>query len=110
MLSDVYVKAGNTISVSIQPTDDAGDILTTTVTGLPSFGVFQSTGNGTGNIVFTPSTDIMGTFTGIEVKVTDNYGASVTRSFNLIVSDNTVRSAYLNFGPEGATPQADPME
>ena len=50
----------------------------------------------------------MGTYTGIVVKVTDNYGASVTRSFNLIVVDNTVRSAYLNFGPEGATPQAIP--
>lgn len=107
-LTDAFVKAGNTLSVSIQPTDDLGDILTTTVTGLPSFGVFQSTGNGTGNIVFNPSAEVLGKYTGIVVKVTDNFGASVTRSFNLIVSDNTVRSAYLNFGPDGATPQATP--
>ncbi len=107
-LSDVYVKAGNTLNVSVLPTDDAGDILTTTVTGLPSFGVFQSTGNGTGDIVFNPSVDVLGIYTGIAVTVTDNYGASVTRSFNIIVTDNTVRSAYLNFGPDGATPQATP--
>ncbi len=108
VLNDEYVKAGNTLSVSILPTDDAGDVLTTTVTGLPSFGIFQSTGNGTGNIVFTPSVDALGTYSGIVVKVADNYGDTVTRSFTLIVSDNTVRSFYLNFGPEGGTPQAAP--
>ncbi len=107
-IADAFVKAGNTLSVEILPTDDAGDILTTTVTGLPSFGVFQSTGNGTGNIVFTPSTEAMGKYDGIVVKVTDNYGASVTRSFSLMVTDNTVRSAFLNFGPDGATSQGAP--
>ncbi len=108
VITDAFVKAGNSLSISIQPTDDAGDILTTTVTGLPSFGVFQSTGNGTGNIVFNPSAEVLGRYTGIVVTVTDNYGASVTRSFTLIVSDNTVRSAFVNLGPDGATPQAVP--
>jgi large repetitive protein len=107
-LSDVYVKAGNAATVNIQATDDVGDILTTTVTGLPSFGTFQSTGNGTGQIVFNPSVDIIGVYSGIVVTTTDNYGASVSRSFNVIVTDNSVRSVYLNFGPEGSTPQGFP--
>ncbi|MFT3980381.1 MAG: fibronectin type III domain-containing protein [Ferruginibacter sp.] len=107
-LSDVYVKATVTGTVNIAATDDAGDVLTVSVTGLPSFGTYQSTGNGTGNIVFTPSINDIGYYTGIVVKVTDNSGASVSRTFNVTVTDNSVRSAYLNFGPEGATPQAAP--
>lgn len=107
-IADVYVKATNTATVSFGATDDIGDILTTNVTGLPSFAVYQNTGNGVGNIVFTPSANDLGIYTGIIVKVTDNSGASVTKVFNLTVTDNSVRSAYLNFGPEGATPQAAP--
>jgi large repetitive protein len=107
-IADVYVKGGNTVSVSIAGSDDIGDILTTTVTGLPVFGVYQNTGNGTGNIVFTPSVNDLGIYAGISVKITDNSGASITKVFNLTVTDNSVRSAYLNFGPEGSTPQAEP--
>ena len=107
-IADVYVKAGNTNSVAVSSTDDAGDILTTTVTGLPSFAVFQSTGNGIGNIIITPSVNDLGIYNGIVVKVTDNAGASSTKVFNLTVTDNSVRSSYLNFGPEGSTVQAAP--
>ena len=107
-IADVYVKAGNTISVNIAATDDVGDILTTTVTGLPSFGVYQNTGNGTGNIIFNPSVNDLGIYTGIVVKVIDNSGASISRVFNLTVTDNSIRSAYLNFGPEGSTSEAAP--
>ncbi|RYE23522.1 MAG: T9SS type A sorting domain-containing protein [Sphingobacteriales bacterium] len=108
VLADVYVKATNNNVVNIAATDDAGDVMTVSVTNLPSFAVYQNTGNGAGNITFTPSINDIGIYNGITVKVTDNSGASVTRVFNVNVSDNSVRSAYLNFGPEGATPQAAP--
>ena len=107
-IADVYVKAGNSISVNIAATDDVADILTTTVTGLPSFGVYQNTGNGIGNIIFNPSVNDVGIYSGVVVKVTDNSGASVSRVFNLTVTDNSVRSVYLNFGPDGSTAEAAP--
>lgn len=107
-VSNVYVKAGQTLNVSIAPTDDAGDVLTTTVTGLPAFATFQPTSNGSGNIVVNPTANDLGNYTGVVVKVTDNYGVSVTRSFDISVSDNTVRSAYLNFGGDGSPSQAAP--
>ncbi|MEP6710994.1 MAG: fibronectin type III domain-containing protein [Ferruginibacter sp.] len=107
-IPDVYVKAGNSSTVSFTATDDVGDVMTVLVTGLPSFGVYQNTGNGKGNIVFTPSVNDIGVYSGITVNVTDNSGASITKVFNLTVSDNSVRSAYLNFGPDVATPQAAP--
>lgn len=107
-LSDVYVKATNVLNVNIAATDDAGDIMTIDVTGLPSFGVFQNTGNGTGTITFNPSINDIGNYSGITVKVTDNSGASVTRFFNVTVTDNSVRSAYVNFGPDGASAEGAP--
>ncbi|RZM24332.1 MAG: T9SS type A sorting domain-containing protein, partial [Pedobacter sp.] len=107
-IQDVYVKSTTNLSLPIAATDDAGDVLTVTITGLPSFGNYQSTGNGTGNITFAPGINDIGIYSGITVKVTDNSGASISRVFNLSVTDNTVRSAYLNFGPEGAVAQAAP--
>jgi hypothetical protein len=108
VIADAYAKATLSTSVAIGATDDAGDVLTVSVTGIPSFATYNSTGNGTGNIVFTPSVNDIGVYSGITVKVTDNYGASVTRMFNLTVTDNSVRSVYLNFGQDGSTPQAAP--
>ena len=107
-IADIYVKATNSFTFNFAATDDAGDILTSTVTGLPLFGTFQSTGNGTGSITFNPSVNDLGDYNGIIIKVIDNVGASVTRTFNLKVTDNSVRSAYLNFGPDGATAQPAP--
>jgi large repetitive protein len=107
-IADIYTKATISGAFNFAATDDVGDVLTTTVTGLPSFASYAATGNGTGTISFNPSINDLGTYSGIVVKVTDNSGASVSKSFNLTVTDNSVRSAYLNFGPEGATPQSAP--
>jgi large repetitive protein len=107
-IADVYTKATTSSSINFAATDDVGDVLTTTVTGLPSFASYAGTGNGTGTISFNPSINDLGTYSGIVVKVTDNFGASVSNSFSLTVTDNSVRSAYLNFGPDGATPQPAP--
>ncbi len=108
VINDVYAKATITASVNFAATDDAGDVLTATVTGLPAFASFTGTGNGTGTITFNPSVNDLGVYSDIVVKITDNSGASASRAFTLTVTDNTVRSAYLNFGPEGATAQAAP--
>lgn len=107
-IADVYVKAANSVTVNFAATDDAGDIMTTTVTNLPAFANFQVTGNGAAKITFNPSASDMGYYPGIVVTVTDNSGASVSKVFNATVTDNSVRTAYLNFGPEGSTAQAAP--
>ncbi len=107
-LDDVFVKTGNTATVNIAATDDAGDVLTVTVTNLPSFATYLSTGNGTGTITIQPGTNNIGIYKNITVKVADNYGASVTRTFDISVTDNNTRSIYVNFGPEGGTPQPAP--
>jgi large repetitive protein len=107
-LSNVFVKTSNTAVVTIAATDDVSDVLSVTVSNLPGFAVYQSTGNGTGTITITPGNNDMGTYRNITVRVTDNFGETITRTFEIVVADNSTRSIYVNFGPSGATPQASP--
>ncbi len=100
-LNSVFVKTSKTAAVNINSTDDAGEILTVTVTNLPSFGTYQSNGNGTGIINFTPGINDIGLYKNVTVKVDDNFGGSVTRSFDVNVTDSTFRSIYVNFSSEG---------
>jgi len=76
-INDVYIKATNCAAVGIAATDDAGDIMTVSVTGLPSFATYQNTGNGAGTITFNPTINDIGYYTGITVTVTDNSNASI---------------------------------
>lgn len=107
-VNDVIMKGGNVLPVSITATDDGSDIMTTTVTGLPSFGVYQSTGNGTGTLNLTPSVNDLGVYKNIVVTVADNNGASVSDTFSITVTDPNIRTVYINYGPEGGTTQAAP--
>lgn len=107
-INDLIVKAGNNAAVNINAIDDATDVLTVTFSGLPSFASYQSTGNGKGNINFAPTANDLGIYPNVVVTVTDNSGASVSRSFKVSVIDNDVRSVYVNFGVPGGTAQAAP--
>ena len=107
-ISDFTAKGGTSIVLNITGTDDASDVLTTTVSGLPSFATYQNTGNGTGKITFSPSVNDLGVYRNIAVKVTDNFGAFATDTFNLRVIDSSIRSVYLNLGPAGGIAQPSP--
>ncbi len=107
-LNNVFAKTGSPVSVNINATDDAGDVLTVTVTNLPSFGTYQSTGNGTGVINFTPGINDIGLYKNITVKVDDNFGASVTQSFDVNVADSSFRSIFVNFSSEGGISEPAP--
>ncbi|MEP6583199.1 MAG: PA14 domain-containing protein [Ginsengibacter sp.] len=99
-LNSVFVKTSYTAAVNINATDDAGEVLTVTVTNMPSFATYQSNGNGIGTINFAPGVNDIGIYKNITVLVSDNYGGSVTRSFDLNVTDSTFRSIYVNFSSE----------
>lgn len=107
-LNAVSLKAGEIGTVNIAATDDAGDILTVQVTNLPSFATYQNTGNGTGNISFTPQIQHIGIYSNIQVKVTDNAGASVIKYFDLTVTDPQLRNVYVNFATEGSAAEPAP--
>ncbi|MEP6675448.1 MAG: fibronectin type III domain-containing protein [Ferruginibacter sp.] len=110
-LNDVFVKAAASTVVNINATDDAGDVLTIAVSNLPAFASYQNISNGTGKITVSPGINDLGVYKNVTVKITDNYGASITRTFDIYVADNSTRSVYVNFGPqpsEGGVPQAAP--
>lgn len=95
-ISDVKMKTDQTVVVNISATDSQGDVITLSVTGLPSFATFANTGNGTGTITITPG-PTMGTYNGITVKAADNYGASTSRQFSIQVADKNLSTYYINF-------------
>ena len=107
-IADVQVKSTNTANFSFAASDDATDILTTTLTNLPSFATFQNNGNGSGQITFTPTTNDIGTYNNVTVTVSDNHGASVSRSFKVTVTDKNIRTIYLNYGGETSQAAAFP--
>lgn len=107
-ISNVYVKSGNATSVNIISSDDAGETLTAVVTNLPSFASFTDNGNGNGVISFTPGVSNLGVYKDITVRVTDNFGLTTERVFDLTVSDNSTRSIYVNLAGEFGTPEGKP--
>ncbi|WP_160710977.1 fibronectin type III domain-containing protein [Chitinophaga solisilvae] len=99
-VADVSVKADATKNVSLSATDDAGEILTLAVSGLPSFASFTDNGNGTGNLSITPVTGNIGRYTAT-LTVTDNYGGTSSRTFNILVLDKYITSTYVNLNGNG---------
>lgn len=101
-ISDLYVKAGSSSSVSFSVSDDPGDVLTVTATNLPSsFVTLQRVGStNTYNIVANASIDNVG-FYNATINVTDDRGAVTSRKFNIYVSDNRVKTILVKFGGDG---------
>jgi large repetitive protein len=108
VLNDVVLKAGSNSVVNISATSGAGVTLTTAVSGLPAFATFQNTGNGTGTISLSPSTNDLGVYKNIIVTVTDNSGVSVSDTFKVTVLNSSLRNVYINFGTPGGIPQPAP--
>lgn len=107
-MSDVFVKTQNSTSVNVVASDDAGETLTTQVLNMPSFVSFAPGTNGNGTININPGANDLGTFSNITVRVTDNFGLTTERKFDIYVSDNATRSIYVNLAGETGTQQAKP--
>ncbi|MFL5789753.1 MAG: fibronectin type III domain-containing protein, partial [Flavisolibacter sp.] len=107
-LNNVFMKAGNTATLVITGSDDPGEVLTVSTSNLPSFAQYQSTGNGTGQIVFNPTANNIGVYNNVTVTLSDNYGGSTSQSFSVIVNDKNTRSIYVNIGTETEAPAGKP--
>ncbi|MFT3746773.1 MAG: PA14 domain-containing protein [Agriterribacter sp.] len=84
-----YMRFGTQLIVPVKATSSISETVNLSVTGLPSFATFTSTGNGTGNITFNnPSSAQQGTYNNIQIVATNPQNNSVTRSFKLIVNSN----------------------
>lgn len=98
VIDNVSIKDDSTATINIAATDDPGDIITLSATGLPSFAVLQDNGGGAGTISITPSASDIGTYDNITVTATDNNSGTSSRSFQIVVKDKSIGSVmYVNF-------------
>jgi hypothetical protein len=94
--------------VTITSSDDAGETLTASVSNLPSFATFVNNGNGSGTININPGSSDLGIYQNVTVTVTDNFGLSSQRTFDILVGDNSTRSVYVNMAGEFGASQGQP--
>lgn len=78
--------AGSSV-IPVKATDPDGDNLTFTISGLPAFATFDSTGRGTGNLVFSTQPNNAGSYQ-IVISVDDGFGGIATETLKLVVNDN----------------------
>ena len=109
-ISNQTVKADSIAIINLAATDDLGDVVSLSVSGLPSFATFTNNGNGNGSIKIAPSILQKGIYTNISVSATDNLGAITVRSFSITVIDGGLSNVYINFndGTTASPPQATP--
>ncbi len=82
-----------TQSIAIKATDIDGDNLALSFLNLPAFATFNSTGNGTGNLVLSPNVSSDGVYT-ITIFVNDGHGGSKTGTFSVTVNNNQSPTMY----------------
>lgn len=107
-ISNVYIKSGASTSINLIGSDDVGEALTFETIGLPAFVTLQNVSNGLATLQIHPNVGEEGFYKGIKIKITDPYGAVAVQEFSITVSDNAYRSVYINFGPQGGTPEPAP--
>ena len=87
-IASQFMRYGTQLVLNVSASDVDAETLTVTTSNMPSFGVYTSTGNGTGTITFNPAQADQNTYNAITVTVTDQHGGSVSTSFNLVVNNN----------------------
>ncbi len=102
-ISDATVKVNTTGNIAFTATDDPGDAVTVTA-NLPSFATLQSLGNGSYNILITPSSNNIGNYQA-SVTATDSYGATTTDQFNIAIIESNVSSVFIHFGTDTSIAQ-----
>ncbi len=95
-ISNLQVNTGETVQFGVAATDDAGDVITLSLSNAPAFVSISSTGNGTGTISIQPGT-VTGVFKDIKLTATDQNGASSNKLFTLTVVDTSLTYTYVNF-------------
>ncbi|HEX8333483.1 MAG TPA: fibronectin type III domain-containing protein, partial [Segetibacter sp.] len=107
-IANAYTKVGNTTTIDVNATDGPGENLTIIIRNLPTFGTFATTSNGRGIITLKPGKNDFGTFKDVTAVVTDVYGASTQRKFDIYVSDSLSRSVFINMAGEFGKPESTP--
>lgn len=85
-ISDITLKYGNTLNLSVMAEDADNESLTLTVQNNPSFVTFVDQGDGSGTLTFSPQIANLGTYN-ISVIAADTHSGTDTAAFKLVVTD-----------------------
>jgi chitodextrinase len=96
-IANVAIKNNETSTINIQVNDDPSDIVSIRGFNLPSFVSVVDNGNKTAVININPLLTSVGQYQDIEIRATDNAGASSSVKFNLIITDKDITAIYVNF-------------
>ncbi|PZR27823.1 MAG: hypothetical protein DI535_08730 [Citrobacter freundii] len=94
-ISDVNMNTGQTVNVNVSATDDAGDVISLSLSGAPSWVTLTDNGNGTGTISIQPGA-VAGQFSAT-VTAKDQDNASSSRTIAIKVVDASLTYTYVNF-------------
>ncbi|MEO1370788.1 MAG: Ig-like domain-containing protein, partial [Acidobacteriota bacterium] len=83
-IANISMTAGSNLAVPITAVDPDGNVITLEVSGLPAFANFAPTGNGVGELTFSPGFGDAGSYGAVRVTATDNvYADEVTFSLEV---------------------------
>lgn len=99
--SKVSLKDNEVLNVSIQAEDsNAGDLITLSASGLPSFANLTDQGSGQGILTLDPGQGDVGTYDAITLIATDNQGGSVSQSLTITVTNGSLTQVFVNFNDQ----------
>ncbi|MDH7464068.1 PA14 domain-containing protein [Chitinophagaceae bacterium 26-R-25] len=101
-ITDLYVKAGSSASITFAASDDPGDVLSATSPDMPTSFAALTGGPTSYTVTANPGLDNVG-FYKVTINVADNKGGVTKKTFNILVSDNGVKTALVKFGGLGFT-------
>jgi hypothetical protein len=104
-LSNMFAKTGASVTEPFTVTDNAGDVVTVTLSKKPAFITLQHGSGINYSLVANPTVDDIG-WSDITVLATDNKGMYSSQTISILVADKNTRSVYLNFGSAGKTAPA----
>ncbi len=97
-IANSTVKAGTSSTIAFTALGDVGTTLSVTAS-LPAFATLQNLGSGNYSISVVPTGNNIGVYNAA-VTATDNYGATITDSFQIFVIESNVNSVFIHFGTD----------
>ena len=101
-LSDMYIKTEQQATKNFTITDNAGDVVTASITLKPAFVTLTHLSGSNYRITANPTVNDIG-WNDIEVVAKDSKGKTSTKKFAILVTDQNVRSVFINLGSAGKT-------
>lgn len=91
----LFAKSSTVTNIPITATDDPGEAVSLSVSGLPAFASFSPTGNGVGTLQLNPTSSHIGVHY-LQLIATDSYGGKASKTIKLTITNKFITTTYIN--------------